>query len=286
MYDAVDVLPAAVNSWNDESGGQRAKNQRKQNFAITHRETGFHVVCNHTFIEKGGVSPRHHHNFEQVRYVLEGHLTYSKKLYGPGTLIYVPESVYYGPQTRDEDTRILVFKFPGPSGVPMFTAAELKRGRDELRAEGITFQKGLAHFPSGKKKDGFEAMWERVSGRPIEYAPRRYEEPIYVHPKAFQWRPTATPGVSVKHLGYFNECGPNVNLLRVEPGATIPPGNVGWLEMRLVVEGEVEYADQSCPAISRIYCPPGVPYEETSNRSGATLLVFQIAVPGGEAPRR
>ena len=96
----------------------------------------------------------------------------------------------------------------------------------------------------------------------------------------------ATPGVSVKHLGYFNECGPNVNLLRVEPGASIPAGNVGWLEMRLVVEGEVEYAGQSCPAVSRVYCPPGVSYEETSSRSGGTILVFQIAVPGGEAPRR
>ena len=50
MDNAVDVLSAAVNSWNDESGGQRAKNQRKQHFAVTHRETGFHVVCNHALI--------------------------------------------------------------------------------------------------------------------------------------------------------------------------------------------------------------------------------------------
>ena len=133
--------------------------------------------------------PRHHHNFEQIRYVLEGHLKLGNKLYGPGTFMYVPESVYYGPQTRDEDTRIIAFKFPGPSGVPMFTAAQLKRGRDELRADGVTFQTGAAHFPSGKKQDGFEAMWERVACRPIEYAQPRYEEPIYVHPEAFQWRP-------------------------------------------------------------------------------------------------
>jgi hypothetical protein len=277
---------STANGWNDYSDGHRAKKQRKQHFAVTHEPTGFHVQCNHSIIETGGGSPRHHHNFEQARYVLEGHLSYGRKKYGPGTFIYIPESVYYGPQTREEQTRALIFQFPGPSGVKKFTNADAKRGQDELSAQGVTFHDGIATLPSGKKKDAYEAIWEHLAGRPIEYAPPRYEEPVYVYSKVFPWRASGRDGVSIKHLGYFNECGPNVSLWHLEPRASTPAGNVGWLEMRLIIEGEVEYAGQSCTAVSRIYCAPGTSYDEMTTRQGATLLVFQIAVPGGEAPRR
>lgn len=286
MGETVEVLSSASNAWNADVGAHRAKTQSKQHFSITHRETGFRIQCYHTIIEKGGSSPRHHHNFEQVRYVLEGHLCYGRKKYSPGTLIYVPESVYYGPQTRDEDTRAVTLQFPGPSGVPKFTNADSKRGRDELRAKGIVFQNGVAHLPSGKTQDGYEAIWEHLAGRPIEYAPPRYEDPIYIYSQAFPWRPTGRDGVTIKHLGYFNECGPKIDLLHLEPGASMPRGNGDWLEMRLVIEGDVEYEGQSCPTVSRIYCPPGVSYNEMASRLGATLLIFQIAVPGGKAPSR
>jgi hypothetical protein len=285
MSDAIDVLPA-VTTWNDESGGHRPKNQWKQRLGITHNETGFHIQCNHSIIEKGGMSPRHRHNFEQIRYVLEGRLKVGRKQYGRGTLIYIGESVYYGPQSRDEDTRWLMFQFPGPSGIPKFANPEIRKGRDELRAQGVVFQHGIAHFPSGKKQDGMEAIWECVAGREIEYAPPRYEDPVFVYSEAFPWRSTGHQGVSIKHLAYFNECGPSVSLLRLQPGASLPRGKLSWLEMRLVIEGEIEYAGKTCPAVSRIYCPPNATYDETISRSGATLFVLQIAVPGGDYPTR
>jgi quercetin dioxygenase-like cupin family protein len=287
MTEVVDVLTSTVNAWNDESTGHRAKDHQTQRFSVTHRETGFHVWCHHSSTEKGSGSPRHRHNFEQIRYVLEGHINYGKKKYGPGTFIYVPESVYYGPQTRDDEaTRVLLLQFPGPSGVPKFNTEEIREGQNRLCAQGVVFQKGIAHFPSGKKQDAAEAIWECLAGRPIEYAPPRYEAPIYVYSQVFPLQSTGRDGVGVKHLGYFNECGPNVSLLHLQPGASVPGSSVSWLEMRIVIEGEVEYAGQHCRAISRIYCPPGGSYDELVSRSGATLFIFQTAVPGGEAPRR
>jgi anti-sigma factor ChrR (cupin superfamily) len=282
----VEVLASELTSWSDESQGHRPKNQRKQYFGVTHQETGFHVQCNHLFVEKGGSSPRHRHNSEEARYVLEGHQSYGNTKCGPGTFIYIGESVYYGPQSRDEDTRLLIFQFPGPSGIPKFTASEIKQGRNKLLTQGVVFQKGIAHFPSGKKQDSIEAIWECLAGRPIEYAPPRYEDPIYFHSQSVSWQPTGSDGISIKHLGYFNECGPNVDLLRLEPGASMARGHVSCLEMRIVIDGEVEYGGQNCPAISRIYCPPDAYYDETVSHSGATLFVFQIAVPGGAGPKR
>src|SRR5262249_44960644 len=49
-------------------------------------------------------SPRHRHNFEQIRYQLEGVLDYGRdgKLVA-GMVGYFPEAVYYGPQSQDPD---------------------------------------------------------------------------------------------------------------------------------------------------------------------------------------
>jgi hypothetical protein len=46
-------------------------------------------------------SPRHRHNFEQIRYQLEGVLDYGRdgKLVA-GMVGYFPEAVYYGPRQR------------------------------------------------------------------------------------------------------------------------------------------------------------------------------------------
>ena len=285
MSATAEVLSSVANPWADATG-HRPKNQKKQAFGVTLPDTGVHVVCNHTFIEKGGMSPRHHHNFEQIRYVLEGHLFYGRKTIGPGTLMYVPESVDYGPQTRDEDTRAVVFQFSGPSGIPKFSQVDSKAARQKLLSEGVTFQKGIAHFPSGKKQDAAEALWEFMAGRPIEYPPPRYEDPIYIYTQAFVWQPTKYTGVAIKRLGYFNECGPNVSLLRMEPKTSLPRNGTHWLDIRVVLEGEVDYAGQNCAAVSRIYCPPGGEYDEMGSASGATVLVFQIATPGGAAPAR
>jgi hypothetical protein len=155
----------------------------------------------------------------------------------------------------------------------------------ELRAAGVVFQGGVARFPNGKKvQDPAEAIYEYLAGDELEYAPPRYDEPIYIKTENFPWKATGRPGVEVKHLAYFNECGPNVSILRLEPGAATPGGRVGCIEMRLVLQGEVEYAGKPCPAVSRLYYPPGVPFGEMTSRSGAEVLVFQVAVPGGEAP--
>src|SRR6478752_7567414 len=51
----------------------------------------------------GWRTPRHRHNFDQIRYVLKGRLPYSETDFlEEGWLGYFPESVHYGPQERAE----------------------------------------------------------------------------------------------------------------------------------------------------------------------------------------
>jgi hypothetical protein len=102
--------------------------------------------------------------------------------------------------------------------------------------------------------------------------------------QSFAWQPTSASGVSSKHLGYFNEGGPNVQLVHLEPGAHTEKGTLDCAQIRFVVDGEVDYAGTSCPSVSCLYYPPGASYEGLESRSGATVLVIQMKSPGREAP--
>ena len=57
----------------------------------------------------GRTSPRHRHNFEQIRYQLEGSEDYDRdgKL-EKGMVGYYPEGTYYGPQTGVGNTTMLL----------------------------------------------------------------------------------------------------------------------------------------------------------------------------------
>ena len=118
-----------------------------------------------------------------------------------------------------------------------------------------------------------------LAGDELEYAPPRFEEPIYVKTQNFPWAATAHEGVSVKHLAYFGERGPNVSILRLEPGAKTPSGRVGCIEMRLVKEGGVEYEGKPCPAVSRLYFPPNASFGEMISQ----LAPLGVRVPDGFA---
>jgi hypothetical protein len=288
VVEAADIVSAPVElGWGTPTYAEhREKNQFKRNLAITHQETGFHVSASFSFAEQGGWSPRHHHVFSQVRYIMKGHPYYDGKKYGPGDVMYVPEGVYYGPHTRPEDgVEQLTFQFPGPSGTSLkFPSEEFQRGIRELKAKGVVFKDGVAHWPDGKKQDSSEAIHEHIAGREMVYAPPITEDPVQIHSTNFPWRAGRVPGVAYKHLGYFNECGPNLTIVKMEPGATIPGGRVPCIDLRIVIQGELEYQGRSCPAVTRLYVPPGSDFEEMSSRSGAEILVFQVGLPGGEVP--
>jgi len=95
---------------------------------------------------------------------------------------------------------------------------------------------------------------------------------------------TDTSGVFVKHLGYFNEVGPNIKILRMEPGASTNPGSAPCQQVRYIVEGEVSYEGEKYNAVSCMYFPANKPYSATTTSRGAKLFIIQLASPEGEAP--
>ena len=179
-------------------------------------------------IGDGFYTPRHHHNFDQFRYVVSGAMNLGKNFDLPeGELVYVPEGTYYGPLNQKGPVSLLVIQFPGPNAAYRISDAEKQVAMDALRAAGGYFEDGIYKIkqPDGHSinKDSYEAVWEQHNGRPITYASPRYETPIIIRPQGFRWMPDpARPGVEMKNLGAFTEYGTSVALWRLAPGAVIP----------------------------------------------------------------
>ena len=117
----------------------------------------------------------------------------------------------------------------GPSGQSYMSEPQLNAGIEALRAQG-EFRDGVYtyHDASGKKhnSDGYEAVWEHVFGKPVQYPKPRYDTPVLLRPDRFDYLPLkGSPGVFVRHLGTFNERRLGLQMLRLESGAATGLGD-------------------------------------------------------------
>ena len=288
-YREVVVFSGATPNYLDFSTSHRGelrKGTKRQEFSLHDPAAGVMYHADYNDAPSGPSSPRHHHTFEQIRYILSGDHEYGGKHYDAGWLGYFPEGVFYGPQAQHGPGRSLVLQCPGPSGQPFHSREESQQAQRDLLAAGCKFEGGLCIWPDGRRQDGSEAMHERIDSRPVEYPPPRYNEQVWINVGNFPWQPSSVPGVEVKRLGFFNDRGPAVQLLRLEPGASTPAGRTGSFMIRWIYEGDVEYAGERLPAVSNLYYPPDAPYEGLSSSSGATVLSVELQpqIPESEPP--
>ncbi|MDE3169245.1 MAG: hypothetical protein KGL75_03805 [Acidobacteriota bacterium] len=171
-------------------------------------------------------SPRHRHNFDQVRFQLDGEFDFAcDGVMKPGLVAYFPEGTYYGPQSSSSRSLTLVLQFGGASGNGYMSTEQYDCASAELRGLG-TFANGAFSVitPEGRKinKDAYEAVWERVNGRPLVYPPERYSRPVFMEPRNFAWTPIERhPGAYGKFLGEFSERRTQIAQYRVDPGASL-----------------------------------------------------------------
>ena len=150
-----------------------------------------------SFGQMGGdfVSPRHRHNFEQIRFQLEGELNFARdgKLMA-GMVGYFPEAVYYGPQSQEPNRAR-----PSCCSSAAPAAAAICRRRRSSRHGGAQregeFKDGVfrrrAEGEGKRNIDGYQAIWEHANGRPMAYPKPRYPQPIMMDPANYEWVPLA-----------------------------------------------------------------------------------------------
>ena len=186
----------------------------------------FFMQLSHTFADFE--SPRHRHNFDQVRIQLRGDADFARDgVMRPGTLAYFPEGVFYGPQSIAGESSTIVLQFGGASGSGYVGEERYQQAVAELKEHGH-FDKGIYHSnrdEDGRRKnqDAYEAVWEHIHARRLEYPKSDYLQPVLLDPADFAWTDEpANPGVQRKALGRFSARGLRIDALRIEPGASVP----------------------------------------------------------------
>lgn len=177
-------------------------------------------------------SPRHRHNFDQIRITLEGLTNFGpRQNIEVGDVAYFPEGTYYGPQDQSlvgASSLAMVIQFGGASGEGYMSQRQLFDGQAQLQASG-KFEGGVYRRnegePGRRNQDAYEAIWEFQNGRPLSYPKPRLTEPVHFRAAHIPWQPLADqPGVSVKSLGVFSERNIAIGGLRLEAGTrfTLP----------------------------------------------------------------
>jgi hypothetical protein len=206
-------------------------------------------------------TPRHRHNFDQIRYCLEGAMNYSPGKDIPrGAVGYFPEGSPYGPQAEKSGTTLLLLQCGGASGAGFMSYQQLTAGFEALRSRG-EFDRGTFAYKdesgTARRKDGYEAVWEYVNGRKVEYPAARFEEPIIMHPENFNWVPEAgSLGVARKMLGAFNERGTSIEFIRLDAGAFYRTGKPDAVELLYVTAGVLTAGAKALRAGSAIALDP------------------------------
>lgn len=168
-------------------------------------------------------SPRHRHPWDQIRYCIAGSVPIGPgKTVDAGEIGYFPEGLHYGPQEGPERT-VMVLQFGGASGKGYLNRDTVNRAYDELgefgRFEKGVFRRNDAKRGAGKRNlDGYEAIWQHVTGKTLEFPPPRYTDPVIMKPAHFAWRDSGVSGVRQKDLGRFSDRGTEVTVFQVHAG--------------------------------------------------------------------
>ncbi|HWK44251.1 MAG TPA: hypothetical protein VNT30_06010 [Stellaceae bacterium] len=223
-------------------------------------------------------SPRHHHNFEQIRFQLEGTCSFGRD--GdmvPGTIGYFPEGAFYGPQSAEGAALVLVLQFGGPSGSGYMSEDDLQRSVAELSKVG-EFRAGVFHRSTGegrKRQDAYEAAWENLNDRPLVYPKPLYPAPVLARDDTVAWQDTAA-GLRTKPFGRFHG-GTTVSVLTLAAGASHAVSGACIL---FVISGEGRIGDEPVEAHASLHLEAG---ETAALSAGAGLEVLVIELPRIEA---
>ena len=231
-------------------------------------------------------SPRHRHTFQQIRYVVGGAMKYGKEIYGVGDCLYIPEGAYYGPVKpvkEDEggtgQMHFVDIQFMGPSGIPYPDPDDVVKAQRELAKTG-KFHEGVYTFPDGRNRDAYEAILEKLTGKNIEYPPSRLTSYVVMRSAHYPFCPhPKLAAVAQKHLGYFFENGPNIKLLSLKAGHSIPAGRPEGHRAVFLVGGAAKFAGEKFASLSYFMLPDGEMHDSVIATEDVVMLVMGWAPP-------
>jgi hypothetical protein len=235
--------------------------------------------------ENGGFySPRHRHNFDQIRICLEGEVSVAPgQTIRPGGIGYFPEGAYYGPQDSQVASIGVVMQFGGASGAGFVSQRQMAEAFATLKQQG-TFEGGVFRrertgVASGTKinQDGYEAIWEHATGQRLAYPQPCYSAPFVMYPEHYEWEQDAAQlGVARRHLGTFTERHVELSVLRLDAGATCAMPPRPGTRVHFAFGGTGTAAGQPYRALSAWETAPG---EALALRAETASEIFVAGLP-------
>lgn len=247
----------------------------------------FSLVIVHT--DLSFKSPRHRHNFDQIRITLQGSTNVGpRQNIEVGDVAYFPEGAYYGPQNQElvgQSSLAMVIQFGGASGNGYMSQRQLLAAQEAMQATG-RFEDGIyrregAVAGERKNQDAYEAIWEYHNGRPIQYPRPHLTEPVQFQGKDPVWRPVeGAAGVSQRLLGDFTEHDVRIATLRFEPGASHSFLAIGQPRLVFFTDGAGTIgSDGRWAAHTAVHIEPHEVATLTAHQASEALV---LAMPGFE----
>jgi hypothetical protein len=281
MLSDVTVLDTNALDWEAVQRG-RVHQIRRKRLPLDTGVPGLTAEYSMSLVPEGYFTPRHRHNFDQIRYTLTGVQSTGHGDLRPGECGYFPEGAYYGPQKQEGECTTLVLQFQGASGLHLLSNEEMNATYQKMIASGATFENGVykATGPNGRRinKDSYLAIWEEHEGKKLTFPKPRYRVPAMMIADNYRWVPERKrPGVETKHMGTFTELRTAVGFFRLAPGARIDAGRQDDAELRYLLEGSMAYGGRTWGPGTHMYVRPGARLDALSSDAGATF--FTITLP-------
>jgi hypothetical protein len=281
MEDKMRISEAAKSAGG--SVGSMRDGKLEQKFLLTGEDDSpINYLLNVGRTGSGGWgTPRHRHNFDQVRYVLKGSYPVSPhKVMKEGTVAYFPESVHYGPQDRPEGLEMMVIQFGGASGQGFLSVEKREAANEALKKKG-EFKNGVFTWfdEKGNKhnQDGSAACVEEATGKKLEFAEPRYDDVIMMYPEASPWVASEQAGVSTKTLGVFTEREARLRFIKIDAGSTYKTGARATIEVLFLSEGQITVDGKTFgPQTAIELLPTDAPSEITASQDA---LFLEIRLP-------
>jgi hypothetical protein len=274
IVNVADVEPQEVRTG-------RGRNLTLHRFPLDSGIPGVVIEFSRVLVPDQYYTPRHRHNFDQIRYTLSGTFSAGPADLAPGECAYFPEGAYYGPQDQKGDCVNLVLQFQGPSGARFLSDPEVRETYGRLVASGATFDNGVykGRTPDGRprNKDSYEAIWEEHEGKELAYPAPRYRDPVFMVGERYRFLPDRKrPGLEVKHLGTFSEFRTGIALKRLRPGASLARARQEDAEIRYLLDGSVRYGGQLWSTGTYFYLPPDADVAAMASDQGATFYAISL----------
>lgn len=230
-------------------------------------------------------SPRHRHNFDQLRYSLQGPThTGDDCVLQEGELAYFPEGCHYGPQDQARCGRsslTMVIQFGGPSRSGYMSRSDMERAFADLRQsgdfEGGVYRRRAPTEGERRNQDSYEALWEHHNHRKLVYPRPRFAAPVRFAERHFQWVDDAErPGVAHKHIATLTEAQLRVGFVRLESGASLSLDACPGTRLLFVKTGDGTIGDGAAwTTHTAVHLEPGETVALCA-RSGSELLVVDL----------